>query len=232
MYELQPPPEMFLTEGGSYRPLCPIDDKFVAGEIVNRWFHREQSRRLMNMHEAKMLEFDETLGELLYRRKQMLCQPGRNGQWSLWLRQQNIQRSTADRLVAQYAASYGLTDELRHRNIAAPLEANVCLAASRVCKRLKNTLRSPRSRMMFINSLANRFGLGVDFVGDGYVHLSLSLPSSEEDCSNRVPNVLQVLDDGTVVPADYELKDGGDENVFLATSGSRLAALKSLGKVE
>jgi len=41
-----------------------------------------------------------------------------------------------------------------------------------------------------------------------------------------------VLDDGTVVPADYELKDGGDENVFLATSGSRLAALKSLGKVE
>jgi hypothetical protein len=143
MYELYLPPEIFLSESGSYHPLCPVEDEYVAGEIVNRWHHREQSRRLMNMHEAEMLEFDATLGELLYRRKQMLCRFGRNGQWSLWLRQQNIQRSTADRLAAQYASSYGLTDELRHRENTEPLEGNVCLAANRVCKRLKNLLMTP-----------------------------------------------------------------------------------------
>jgi hypothetical protein len=232
MYELYEAPDMFLAEGGSYHPLCPVEDEYVAGEIVNRWFHREQSRRLMNLHEAEMLEFDATLGELLYRRKQMLCRLGRNGGWSLWLRQQNIQRSTADRLVAQYAESYGLTDELRHRETIEPLQGNVCLAANRTSKRLKNMLKTPRSRMMFVNCLADRFGLGVDFGGDGSVHLSLSAPNSEEDCSDRVPSVLQVLDNGTVAPANYELKDEGDENVFLPTSGSRPAAPKSSRKVE
>ena len=83
--------------------------------------HREQSRRLKDLHEREMLEFDTTLAELLFRRKQMLSRLGRNGQWSLWLRQQKISRSTADRLVAQYAASHGLADELRHREIAEPL---------------------------------------------------------------------------------------------------------------
>src|ERR1035437_7088058 len=143
MYEVCPPPEMFLSESGSYRPLCPGDDEYVAGEIANRYFHREQSRRLMNMHEGEMLEFDAPLGELLYRMKQRLSKLGRNGGWSLWLRQQGIQRSTPDRLVTQYAESYGLTDELRHRRAAEPLEGNVCLAASRTSKRLKNMIMSP-----------------------------------------------------------------------------------------
>ncbi len=87
MYELYATPDMFLSESGSYRPLCPVDDEFVAGEIVNRWFHREQSHRLKDLHEREMLEFDATLGELLFRRKQMLCRLGRTGQWSSWLRQ-------------------------------------------------------------------------------------------------------------------------------------------------
>src|ERR1022692_2552823 len=85
---------------------------------------------------------------LLFRRKQMLSRLGRNGQWSSWLRQQRISRSTADRLVLQYAESHGLTDDLRHREIAEPLEGNVCSAAQRTYKRLKNMLSTPRSRLM------------------------------------------------------------------------------------
>jgi hypothetical protein len=89
-----------------------------------------------------MLEFDAVLAELLFRRKQMLSRLGRNGQWSLWLRQQKISRSTADRLVAQYAESHGLSDELRHREIIEPLQGNVCLAASRTYRRLKTMLKT------------------------------------------------------------------------------------------
>jgi hypothetical protein len=211
MYELYATPDMFSSEDGYYRPLCPVDDKFVAGEIVNRWFHREQARRLKDLHESEMLEFDATLGELLFRKKQMLCRLGRNGQWSLWLRQQRISRSTADRLVAQYAASYGLTDELRHREIIEPLQGNVCLAASRVRKRLKNMLSTPRSRMMFLSSLADSFGLGVDFGDDGSVRLSTPPPVSEEDIDYWVPNVIQIADDGSVQPVNYELADDDGE---------------------
>jgi hypothetical protein len=210
MYELYIPSEMLLSDDGCYCPLCPVEDKFVPGEIVNRWFHREQSRRLKDLHEREMLEFDATLAELMFRRKQTLSRLGRNGQWSLWLRQQNISRSTADRLAAQYAESHGLAGELKHRDIAEPLEGNICLAAIRVFKRLKNMLSSPRSRMIFIRCLADRFGLGVEFGEDGSTLLSFSPPSSDGDISDRVPNVIQVLDDGRVVPVDYELRSEGD----------------------
>jgi hypothetical protein len=205
-------PDILLSESGSYRPLCPVTDEYVAGEIVNRWFHREQSRRLKDLHESEMLEFDAVLAELLFRRKQMLCRLGRNGQWSLWLRQQKISRSTADRLVSQYAVSHGLADELHHRDIAEPLQGNVCLAAHRTHKRLKNMLSTPQSRMTFLRCIANLFELGVELSGDGSVLLSLSPQSDEELLSDRVPNVIQVPDDGSLVPVDYELKNEEGEN--------------------
>lgn len=212
MYELQPPPEMFLAESGSYRPLCSVDDAYVAGEAVTRWFHREQSRRLRDLHESEMLMFDAELAELLFRMKQKLSQLGRNGGWSLWLRQQKIQRSTADRLVIQYASSYGLTDELRHRDIAAPLEANVCLAANRTSKRLKNMLNTPRSRMAFVGTLANLFQLIVDWEsGVESVRVSIPPPVDESDLSScRVPNVFELNGD-KFVPVDYELKTAEDD---------------------
>jgi hypothetical protein len=162
---------------------------------------------LKDLHEAEMLAFDATLGELLYRRKQMLCQPGRNGQWSLWLRQQKIQRSTADRLVAQYASTYGLTDELRHRETIEPLEANICLAASRVCKRLKNMLTTPRSRMGFVKVLANMFGLEVEYGEADSVRLTIPPAVDAANINCCVPNVIEIHDDGTIKPVDYELKE-------------------------
>ena len=212
MYERYIPSEMLLSVDGYYRPLCQVEDKFVPGEIVNRWFHREQSRRLKDMHEREMLEFDATLAELLFRRKQMLSRIGRNGQWSLWLRQFRISRSTADRLVGQYAESHGLAGELRHREIIEPFEGNVCIAAIRTCKRLKNMLSTPRSRMMFITCLADRLGLSVDFGLDGSARLSTPPPVSEEVIDNRVPNVMRITDDGLAVPVDYQLKDDGGED--------------------
>jgi hypothetical protein len=64
--------------------------------------------------------------------------------------------------------------------------------------------------MIFIRCLADRFGLGVELGEDGSTHVSLSPPSSDGDISDRVPNVIQVLDDGSVVPVDYELRNEGD----------------------
>jgi hypothetical protein len=168
----------------------------------------------MNMHEGEMLEFDATLGELLYRRKQMLCRLGRNGQWSLWLRQQGMSRSTADRLVTQYAESYGLTDELRHREITEPLEGNVCLAASRASKRLKNMLKTPRSRMTFIKVLADVFGLGIEYGETDSVRLTMPPPLDATSINQRVPNIIRISDDGKVVPANYELWAAEEDSVL------------------
>ena len=46
-------PDLLLTESGCYQPLCPVEDEYVAGEILNRWHHREQSRRLKDLHEQQ-----------------------------------------------------------------------------------------------------------------------------------------------------------------------------------
>lgn len=214
MYELYIPPEMFLSEDGCYQPLCPVEDQYVAGEIVNRWSHREQSRRLKDMHELEMLKFDAELAELLFRRKQMLSRLGRNGQWSLWLRQQKISRSTADRLVAQYAESHGLSDELLHREIVEPLQGNVCLAAHRVFKRLKNMLRTPRSRMILVRVLADLFGLTVDLEASAdTVRVSIPPPLDENEPSScRVPNVMEIGANGVPKPVNYELTDENGED--------------------
>jgi hypothetical protein len=212
MYELYLDPNILLSEDGSYRPLCPVADEYVAGEIVNRWSHREQARKLKDHHESEMLEFDATLSELLFRMKQKLSRLGRNGGWSLWLRQQKIQRSTADRLVAQYAESYGLTDELRHREIIEPLQGNVCLAASRVSKGLKNMLKSPISRMNFIKVLADKFGLCVEWEGEG-VRLRIPPPIDADNPADCVvPPIIEVQDDGTIRPFNYELKEAEEED--------------------
>ena len=205
MYKLYTSPEMFLSETGSYQPLCPVADEHVAGETVNRWYHREQSRRLKDLHEKEMLGFDAELAELLFRMKQRLSHLGRNGQWSLWLRQQKISRSTADRLVAQYAESHGQADQLHRREIAEPLEANICSAAQRICKRLKGTLSTPRSRMIFLKALAYRFDIPVDMGIDGSVHLSTPSPANE--VSKFVPHVIQIDDSGRVTPVNYEVRE-------------------------
>jgi hypothetical protein len=209
MYELYATPEMFLSEDGCYQPLCPVEDQYVAGEIVNRWFHREQSRRLKDMHEIEILKFDAELAELLFRMKQKLSRLGRNGQWSLWLRQQKISRSAADRLVEQYAESHGLKEELRHREIAEPLQGNVCIAAGRVFKRLKNMLKTPRSRLIFLKVLADLFGLTVDLEASAdSVRVSIPPPLDENEPSScRVPNVMEIGADGKPKPVTYELAD-------------------------
>jgi hypothetical protein len=224
---------MFLSEDGCYQPLCPVEDQYVAGEIVNRWFHREQSRRLKDMHESEMLQFEAELGELLFRRKQMLSRLGRNGQWSQWLRQEKISRSTADRLVAQYAESHGMADELRHREIAEPLQGNVCLAASRVFKRLKNMLKTPQSRMTFIRVLADLFQLTVDWEGGvDSVRLSIPKPVDENDLSScHVSNVMEIGADGKPKPVNYELKESeGEEDSVLYSPIRRAAPAGAIGR--
>ena len=46
------------------------------------------------------------------------------GTWSTWLKQQKISRSTADRLVLEYAETHGLSDDFPHRE-GEPQEGNI-----------------------------------------------------------------------------------------------------------
>ncbi|MGO9338023.1 MAG: hypothetical protein ACLPH3_18095 [Terracidiphilus sp.] len=185
----------------------PGHDDFLSGEIVNQWFQRKSIQREMTGLQAQVSRMDGVLSGLLYEQKKRLSRLGRNGGWSTWLKQQKIPRSTADRLVLEHVEFFGLQHELLRRERAEPLVGNISIAACRTSDKFELMLKTPRSRFLFLTCLADRLGLAVDFGVDGSARLSTPPPVSNEDIDYRVPNVMQITDDGTVMPVDYELKD-------------------------
>src|ERR1035438_7032199 len=181
----------------------PDNPEFLSGEVLHLWFQRKSLRREMVSQEAELSRIDGVLSGLMFEQKKRLSRLGRNGAWSGWLRQHKIPRGTADRLVLEHVEFFGLQHELPHREQAEPLEGRISLAAYKTSDRHEQMLKSPRSRMMFLSCLADRFGLAVDFNADGSVRLSTPSPVSEEDIDYTVPNVMEVQQDGTVKPVDY-----------------------------
>jgi hypothetical protein len=183
-----------------------VTDEFLCGQIVFLWQAREHSKYLMNINKDDMLKSDEVLGELFFRQKQKLCRLGRRGGWHEWLRQNRISRSVADRLALEFAEYHGIADELEHRTTADPIEGHICQRAHRTAERLTKFLPSPRSRMTFVQVLADLFDLQVDWEV-GAVRLSIPPPEDEEKWKNVVvPSVMVIGEDGVVAPVSYELK--------------------------
>ena len=189
----------------------PGNDGYLSGEILAQWHHRKSFQREMAGLQAEVSRIDGVLSGLLYDQKKRLSRLGRNGAWCGWLRQNKIPRATADRLAMEHVEFFGLHHELPKRERPEPLEANVSLAACRVSDRHEQMLKSPRSRLMFLTCLADRLGVAVEFDVNGSIRLSTPPPEKPEDIDYRVPNVIQIANDGSVVPVNYELADDGGE---------------------
>lgn len=198
----------------------PGNDGYLSGEIVNQWFQRKCIQREMNGLQAELSRMDGVLSGLLYEQKKKLSRLGRNGAWNGWLRQNNIPRSTADRLVLEHVEFFGLQNELPHRERAEPLLGNVSIAACRTSDKYEQMLKTPRSRFLFLTCLADRLGLDVDFGVDCSARVSTPPPETPEDIDCRVPNVMQITDDGMIVPVDYELKSNDGEGDATPSSPS------------
>jgi hypothetical protein len=188
----------------------PGNDDYLSGEIIFQWFNRKSFQREMSGLQAEISRIDGILSGLMFEQKKRLSRLGRNGGWSKWLSQHKIPRATADRLVMEHVEFFGLQHELPQRERPEPLEGNISSAACRVSDRHELMLKSPRSKMMFLSCLADRLGVAVDFEKDGSVRLSTPPPEKPEDIDYRVPNVIQVDDNGKLVPVNHELKDGDD----------------------
>ena len=197
---------------GDLHHLCSktVDDEYLPGETVLCWSNRRHAASLMKHYKAEVQQADAVLAPLLFRMKHRLSRLGRNGRWHAWLKENKIERSCADRLVLSYAESFGRRYELPSRYISEPLGGNICLAAHRASERVEKKLTSTRSRMQFLSCLAGLLDLSVDWDGD-LVRLGPPAPcdlSDAEIC--KVPNVMEVLEDGTIRPVDYEFRD--DDN--------------------
>lgn len=137
----------------TYPPLFLQDPAALTAEIYKLWtVHREYDGNI-KVEKSKLIAVGNSLGELLYAMKNLLASPGRNGGWSRFLREQHINRATADRLVTRYANSVNPPLELPHEAISEPTEADVQKLFASVWPKLEKKLTTNRAVYQFIAHL-------------------------------------------------------------------------------
>lgn len=88
--------------------------------------------------------------------KQLLARPGRNGQWSPFLQNQGIPRTTADRLVAGHKRSLAPEANCVSDAIHEPTKQDIQKLFRSVWPRLAKTLTTPESVYDFVRCIITR----------------------------------------------------------------------------
>src|ERR1039458_8984735 len=81
------------------------DEQGLADVITQLWEVHAQAKNTVKKTNEELKAIRQLLSERLYELKQLLARPGRNGQWSAWMKERKITRATADRLVQRYGAN-------------------------------------------------------------------------------------------------------------------------------
>jgi hypothetical protein len=83
-----------------------FENETVLGvEITKLWDHHVSLQRNAHATQEELREIRVGLGNALFGMKILLASPGRGGQWSAFLRERDIARATADRLVRAHQLS-------------------------------------------------------------------------------------------------------------------------------
>ena len=80
----------------------------LAATISELWSVHAQAKSIVKRTKADLKAVRDNLAEKLYAMKRLLARPGRAGQWSSFLTQGGISRTSADRLVAAHEKSLGV----------------------------------------------------------------------------------------------------------------------------
>jgi hypothetical protein len=119
--------------------------------------------------------------------KQLLARPGRAGQWSSFLTQHNISRTSADRLVLSHEKS--INPDVNSTN-GATTDDEIAKLAESVWARLEKRVKSPREIYQFFSRLITESAIPTEEYDDGILLLN---PMYEEKPS--VPENTQVVEE-------------------------------------
>jgi len=148
----------------------------------------------------KAREIREHLGKLLFRLKQVLAKPGRDGRWSSFLKEHGIPRATADRLVARHQRSLDRNANRLSEATSEPTAEQVQKVFNSVWPRLRCVLVTPSSIYQFVLALASACNDPCFEVGkDGILVLR---PIAEAMNSPQQMNSAAETDDAELVPAN------------------------------
>jgi hypothetical protein len=129
------------------------DETFLTVEIMQLWEFYCAFRGHLKEDNQRLRTTRHDLSRMLFHMKQVLAKPGRNGQWSAWLKEKEICRATADRLVERYARSLIPDANCVAEASTEPTEAEIQRLVRNVLPRMRRMLRSPQSAYRFIDLL-------------------------------------------------------------------------------
>ena len=129
------------------------DEGALTTEIVQLWqVHRDFQTSIKHQtQEFRSLRTE--LGKHLAEMKQVLERPGRNGRWSTFLKEHQIPRATADRLVQKYMGSIHPRTNCLTEQLAEPTEEEIQRIFFKVLQKLRPVLRTQRSVYRFVDLL-------------------------------------------------------------------------------
>ena len=163
------------------------DEQRLADEIRQLWAVHVEAKTTVKNTRADLKAIRELLSERLYELKQLLARPGRNGQWSAWLKERKISRATADRLVQQYRADLP-GYESPHEAISSPSEDTAEKLARVVWARFRKFFVSDEVVIRFINGIAALSGVGHEECADGLL-IFKSVPKAAEGLPGTAPAI-------------------------------------------
>src|ERR1019366_9650078 len=119
-----------------------VERKLIT-DINDLWSVHVQAQRTVATTKDELKVSRQRLGERLHEMKLLWARPGRNGQWSSFLQQQGIPRTTADRLVAGYKRSLALEANCASGTFPVPTKQDIQRLLTSVWPRLAKTLTTP-----------------------------------------------------------------------------------------
>jgi len=132
------------------------DPQTEIGEaITNLWVAHANAKIAARATNEELRALRGKLGEQLSEMKRLLAKPGCDGQWSGFLRERNIPRATADRLVARHQRSIDPNANCATEDVSEPTDEDVQKLFIAVWPKLKRTLRSRQSVLLFVDLLTS-----------------------------------------------------------------------------
>ena len=123
--------------------------------ITNLWSAHVNAKNAARATNEELRALRARLGERLCRMKAVLVKPGCDGQWSGFLREHNIPRATADRLVGRYLRSLNPDANCVSEPVSEPTDEDVQKLFVAVWPKLRRTLRSQQSVLLFADLLTS-----------------------------------------------------------------------------
>jgi hypothetical protein len=180
------------------------EEIMLASEIEHLWGRHRNVQMSIQQDRDKVCSLRAELGQRLSQMKEVLARPGRNGQWSAWLKEHKIPRANADRLVAKHARSPNPDMNCLSESISEPTEDTIMKLVSQVSSRLRKTLPGATNIYHFIGSLASSLGLEPKETVGG-----LLVPRPESTAPESAATSAEILNAGIDLPAQSSIPEDG-----------------------